>query len=140
MLLPTILALVPAAIIGGLLLTKPGCYKPMLVVAFALIVIGFGLFSLLDENSNTGSWVGFQIIESAGAGLAIPTLLAPLNDKDTALAAGTWAFMRSFGITWGAAIAGAIANAEVAAEFAGGAGRHGDPLDSDARPGDWCAE
>lgn len=52
MLLPTILA---AAIIGGLLLTKLGRYKPILVFAFALIVIGFGLFSLLDKNSNTGS-------------------------------------------------------------------------------------
>jgi Major Facilitator Superfamily len=139
MLLPTILALVPAAIIGGLLVTKLGRYKPILIVAFALVLIGFGLFSLLDENSNTGSWVGFQMIESVGAGLAIPTLLpallAPLTDRDTALATGTWAFMRSFGVTWGVAIAGiiftnrseqlarsgAIANATVAAGFVGGA-------------------
>lgn len=112
MLLPSILAIIPFAIIGGLLLTKVGRYKPILVVAFALIVIGFGLFSLLDETSSVGAWVGFQIIESAGAGLAIPTLLpallAPLTDKDTALATGTWAFMRSFGVTWGIAIAGVI--------------------------------
>ncbi|KAI0436082.1 major facilitator superfamily domain-containing protein [Xylaria telfairii] len=141
MLLPTILALVPAAIIGGLLLTKLGRYKPILVVALALIVVGFGLFSLLNENSSTSAWVGFQVIESVGTGLAIPTLLpallAPLTDKDTALATGTWAFMRSFGITWGVAIAGTIfssraaqlagsgaisSNATVAAEFmAGGA-------------------
>ncbi|RYP57163.1 hypothetical protein DL770_010741 [Monosporascus sp. CRB-9-2] len=141
MLLPTILALVPATIIGGLLLTKFGRYKPILIVAFALVVVGFGLFSLLDENSSTGAWVGFQIIESIGAGLAIPillpALLAPLTDKDTALATGTWAFMRSFGVTWGVAIPGAIfsnrgaqlagsgaisSNATVAAEFmAGGA-------------------
>lgn len=112
MLLPTILALVPAAILGGVLLTKLGRYKPILLVAFALITIGFGLFSLLDQNSSTGDWVGFQILESFGAGLALPTLLpallAPLTDKDTALATGTWAFMRSFGITWGVAIAGTI--------------------------------
>ncbi|KAI3396962.1 hypothetical protein diail_11362 [Diaporthe ilicicola] len=112
MLLPSILALIPAAIISGLLLTKVGRYKPILFVAFALVVIGFGLFSLLDENSSTGAWVGFQIIEALGAGLAIPTLLpallAPLTDKDTALATGTWAFMRSFGTTWGVAIPGAI--------------------------------
>ncbi|KAI0452055.1 major facilitator superfamily domain-containing protein [Xylaria acuta] len=141
MLLPTILALVPAAIIGGLLLTKLGRYKPILIVALAFIVVGLGLFSLLGENSSTGAWVGFQIIESVGTGLAIPTLLpallAPLTDKDTALATGTWAFMRSFGITWGVAIAGTIfssraaqlagsgaisSNATVTAEFmAGGA-------------------
>ncbi|KAJ5618956.1 hypothetical protein N7510_002940 [Penicillium lagena] len=138
MLLPTILALVPFAIIGGLLLTRFGRYKPILITAFALVVVGFGMFSMLDQNSSVGAWVGFQIIESAGAGLAIPTLLpallAPLTDKDTALAAGTWAFMRSFGVTWGVAIAGAIfsnraeqlansgaiTNATVAAEFMDG--------------------
>ncbi|PKS05468.1 hypothetical protein jhhlp_008845 [Lomentospora prolificans] len=135
MLLPTILALIPFAIMGGLLLTKSGRYKPILVVAFALILIGFGLFTLLSENSSVGAWVGFQIIESAGAGLAIPSLLpallAPLTDKDTALATGTWAFMRSFGVTWGVAIAGVvfgnraeqlassgvITNATIAADF-----------------------
>ncbi len=114
LLLPTILALVPFAIVGGLLLTKFGRYKPILLVAFGLVVVGFGLFSLMDQNSSLGALVGFQIIESAGAGLAIPTLLpallAPLTDKDTALATGTWAFMRSFGVTWGVAIAGAIFN------------------------------
>ncbi|KAL7929270.1 MFS general substrate transporter [Trichoderma chlorosporum] len=113
-LLPTILALIPGAIIGGVGLTKLGRYKPFLVVAFALIIVGFGLFSILDASSSTGAWLGFQIIESFGAGLAmpalLPALLAPLTDKDTALATGTWAFMRSFGITWGVAIAGSVFN------------------------------
>jgi len=141
MLLPTILALLPAAILGGLLLTKFGLYKPILAASFALIVVGFGLFSLLDANSSTGVWVGFQVVESFGAGLALaallPALLAPLTDKDTASAAGAWAFMRSFGIMWGVAIAGTIytnraaqlassgaigSDAKVAAQFmAGGA-------------------
>lgn len=139
-LLPTILALLPGAILGGLLLSKFGRYKPILIVCFALIVIGFGLFTLLDENSSTGAWVGFQVIESFGAGLGVgamlPALLAPLTDKDTALATATWGFMRSFGVMWGVAIAGtiytnraaqlassgAIGDETVAAEFmAGGA-------------------
>lgn len=114
MLLPSILAIIPGAIIGGVLLTKLGRYKPILVVAFALTVVGFGLFSTLDDNSSTGEWLGFQIIEAFGAGLAmpalLPALLAPLTDKDTALATGTWAFMRTFGITWGVAIAGTVFN------------------------------
>ncbi len=139
-LLPTILALLPGAIIGGLLLSKFGRYKPILVICFALIVIGFGIFTLLDENSSTGAWVGFQVLESFGAGFGmgalLPALLAPLTDKDTALATATWSFMRSFGVMWGVAVAGtiyttraaqlagsgAISDAAVAAEFmAGGA-------------------
>lgn len=112
MLLPTILALLPAAIMGGGLLTKFGRYKPILFASFALIVVGFGLFSILDENSSTGAWVGFQVVESFGAGLSLaallPALLAPLTDRDTALATSSWAFMRSFGVMWGVAVAGTI--------------------------------
>jgi MFS family permease len=110
--LPTIFALLLGALVGGLLLSKFGRYKPILVFCFALIVVGFGLFTLLDENSSTGAWVGFQVLESFGAGLAmaamLPALLAPLTDKDTALATGTWGFMRSFGVMWGVAVAGNI--------------------------------
>ena len=139
-LLPTILALLPGAIIGGLLLSKFGRYKPILGFAFTLVVIGFGVFTLLDENSSTGAWVGFQVLESFGAGFCVgallPALLATLTDKDTALATATFGFMRSFGIMWGVAVAGtiythraaqlagagAISDAAVAAEFkAGGA-------------------
>lgn len=111
-LLPTILALLPGAIIGGLLLSKFGRYKPILIFCFALIVVGFGLFTLLDENSSTGAWIGFQVLESFGAGFGmaamLPALLAPLTDKDTALATATWGFMRSFGVLWGVAIAGTV--------------------------------
>lgn len=70
-LLPTILALVPFAAIGGTLLTKFGRYRPIHHAGFALVTIGFGLFTLLDRNSNTGSWVGFQLIQAAGAGLGM---------------------------------------------------------------------
>jgi MFS family permease len=124
-LLPTILALLPGAIIGGLLLSKFGKYKPILIVCFALITVGFGIFTLLDENSSTGAWVGYQILESFGAGVGmaafLPALLAPLHDKDTALATATWAFMRNFGVMWGVAIAGTVYSNRAAELAASGA-------------------
>lgn len=46
--------------------------------------------------------------------MVLTTLLtavqAPLTDKDTALSAGTWAFVRSFGAIWGVSIPAAIFN------------------------------
>jgi predicted MFS family arabinose efflux permease len=139
MLLPTILVLLRGGMLGGVLLTKTGRYKPILAVSFALIAVGFGLFSLLDENSSTGAWVGFQMVESFGAGLSLaallPAVLAPLTDKETALATATWAFMRSFGVLWGVAVGGtvyasraaqlaaddiAVSDPTVAADFAAG--------------------
>jgi len=117
-LLPTILVLIPFAAAGGVSVAKFGRYRPVHHVGFALMVIGFGLFSLLDADSSTGAWVMFQAIEAAGAGLVIPTLLpavqAELTDADTALATSTWAFVRSFGMIWGATIPAAIFNNRVA--------------------------
>ncbi|KAF4886521.1 Efflux pump FUS6 [Colletotrichum fructicola] len=113
-LLPTILMLIPSAILGGGLMSKIGRYLPIHYAGYALMIIGFGLLTLLNKNSGTGKWVGFQMIESFGSGLIIPTLLpavmAPLAESDAAVAAATWAFLRSFGLTWGTAIPGAIFN------------------------------
>ena len=113
-LLPSILVLIPFAIMGGTALTKFGRYRPIHSAGFALIVISFGLFDLLDQNASTGAWVGYQIIGAAGAGLIVSTLLpavmAPLSESDTALATSTWAFLRSFGVIWGTAIPAAIFN------------------------------
>ncbi|KAH8689832.1 major facilitator superfamily protein [Talaromyces proteolyticus] len=113
-LLPTILILVPFAATAGSLLAKFGRYRPIHHIGYALMTIGFGLFSLLDENSSTAKWVIFQVIESAGAGLIIPTLLpavqAELTDADNALSTATWAFIRSFGLIWGTTIPAAIFN------------------------------
>lgn len=118
-LLPTILILVPTAAGGGGLMSKTGKYRPIHYAGFALMTIGFGLFTLLDKYSSTGKWIGYQILAGAGAGLVIPTLLpaimAPLSEADTALATATWAFLRSFGLTWGTAIPAAIFNNRVTA-------------------------
>ncbi|KAF8860417.1 MFS general substrate transporter [Acephala macrosclerotiorum] len=112
--LPTILFLLPAAITAGGLLSTFGRYRPLHHAGFAIMLIGFGLFSLLNVNSSTAVWVIFQAIEAAGAGLVLPVLLpavqASLAEADTALATSTWAFVRSFGLIWGITIPSAVFN------------------------------
>ena len=107
-LLPTILSLIPGAITAGVLLSKFGRYRPIQHVGFALMVIGFGLLTLLKSNATTGQWVGYQIVSALGSGLVLPVLLpavqASLTEEDTALSTSTWAFIRSFGLIWGATI------------------------------------
>ncbi|KAL8727611.1 MAG: hypothetical protein Q9166_005919 [cf. Caloplaca sp. 2 TL-2023] len=113
-LLPTVLFLIPFAAMGGQLVARFGRYRPVHLAGYAIMVIGFGLFTLLSADSSTAEWVIYQGIEAAGAGLIIPALLpavqAPLTDADTALATSTWAFVRSFGLVWGATIPAAIFN------------------------------
>lgn len=112
--LPTVLAILPAAAVGGGLMSWLGRYKPIHYASWALLLVGLGLFSLLDAGSGTGAWVGFQIVYSMATGMLVPTLLpallAPLSEDDTALATATWSFVRSFGMVWGTAIPGAIFN------------------------------
>ncbi|RDL38334.1 MFS general substrate transporter [Venustampulla echinocandica] len=107
-LLPTILGIISGAIVAGVLFSKFGRYRPLQHAGFTLMVIGFGLLSLLKANSTMGQWVGFQIVGAVGTGLVLPVLLpsiqAPLNEADTALSTSTWAFIRSFGLIWGATI------------------------------------
>jgi hypothetical protein len=135
-LLPTILFLIPFAITAGGLLSKFGRYRPLQHVGFAMMVIGFGLLSLLKANSTTAQWVGYQLVSAAGTGLVLPVLLpavqASLTEADTALSTSTWAFIRSFGLIWGATIPTAafnnrfntllyrITDPVIAAELAGG--------------------
>lgn len=107
-LLPTILFMIPAAITAGGLISKFGRYRPIQHVGFALMVIGFGLLTLLKANATTAQWVGYQLASAAGTGLVLPVLLpavqASLTEEDTALSTSTWAFIRSFGLIWGATI------------------------------------
>lgn len=113
-LLPTILGMIPGAVIGGTLLSKFGRYRPIQHVGFALMIVGFGLLTLLNASSNTGQWVGYQLLGAIGTGLVLPVLLpavqAGLTEADTALCTATWSFIRTFGFIWGATIATAVFN------------------------------
>ncbi|OJZ85201.1 hypothetical protein ASPFODRAFT_136968 [Aspergillus luchuensis CBS 106.47] len=116
-LLPTILFMIPAAITAGGLLSKLGRYRPIQHAGFAFMIIGFGLLTLLKDQASTGQWVGYQIPSAVGTGLALPVLLpavqASLTEADTALSTSTWAFIRSFGLIWGATIPTAAFNNRV---------------------------
>lgn len=113
-LLAIVIPLMPAGIAGGLIIAKTGRYKPTMVAGYALLSIGVGCLTLLDAHSATAKWVVFQIIAGAGGGLALtatlPAVQAPLPEADVAVATASWAFVRSFGSIWGAAIPAAIFN------------------------------
>lgn len=87
---------------------------PTLVAGHALLALGAGLLILLTARSPTAHGVVFQIIAGVGAGLsltaALPAVQAPLPESDVAVATASWAFVRSFGSIWGAAISAAVFN------------------------------
>ncbi|KAL4789187.1 major facilitator superfamily domain-containing protein [Aspergillus venezuelensis] len=116
-LLPISLTTAPFGIAGGLTIAKTGHYRSLHYAGYALMALGVGLFTMLDENSATGRWVGFQMLFGAGTGLVFPSTLpaiqASLPESDVATATATWAFIRSFGSVWGVAIPVAVFNDRV---------------------------
>lgn len=112
--LPTFLILLPFAICSGFLVSKIGRYRPIHHVGFAIMMIGFGISSMLNANSSTAEWVTYQGIIAAGSGIIVSCLLqaiqAALPDSDAAASTGLFAFLRSFGAIWGIAIPVAVFN------------------------------
>lgn len=114
--LPTFAGGLAFAVLGGMLLSVVGRYKPLQLAGFATVTISFGLFSLLDANSSDAAWVCFQLISVIGGGglvgILLPAVQAPLDESLVATATGVWSFARYFGCIWGVTIPAAIFNNE----------------------------
>ena len=110
--LPTVLVIVPVSMIGGKLLIWIGHYRPLHFAGFALITGGLSMFTLLDRNSSTAMWIGFQILNAAGGGIVVGALLpavqAGLATKDVDDAVAAWGFIRNLGTMWGVAVPTAL--------------------------------
>ncbi|KAI1379513.1 major facilitator superfamily domain-containing protein [Hypoxylon crocopeplum] len=96
-LLPTILAQLIFTVLAGILVPKVGYIPPFSIFAGVLISIGCGLFTLLQPDTSTGKWIGYQIIASSGrgAGLQMPIVAVQNSvsqqDLSTAMAFLLWA-------------------------------------------------
>jgi heme/copper-type cytochrome/quinol oxidase subunit 4 len=116
--LPTFAGIIPFAIIGGVLLSRTGRYKPLHFFGFIPMTVAFGLFTTLDQNSSDAAWVCYQLLCSVGAGclagITLPAVQAALDESDVATATGLWSFVRSFGAIWGVTIPTAVFNNECA--------------------------
>ena len=114
--LPTFAGIIPFAIIGGVLLSKTGRYKPLHFFSFMPMAIAYGLFSTMDSKSSNAAWVCFQLLSTVGAGclagITLPAVQAPLEESYVATATGVWSFVRSFGAIWGVTIPSAVFNNE----------------------------
>jgi MFS family permease len=113
-LLPFAFTFPAGAALSGNLMTRLGRYRPLHLVGLALSILGFGLCTLLDGSSHMAVWVVLQMVLSLSMALPVATLLpavqAPLSDADAASSTATWAFLRSIGSVFGAAVPAAVFN------------------------------
>ena len=71
MLFPTALVNAPFSIVAGIIIKGSGKYRLPNYAGWILMLIGFGLQTLLKAGSSTGAWVGFQFITAVGVGLIV---------------------------------------------------------------------
>ncbi|KAL7942077.1 MFS general substrate transporter [Trichoderma barbatum] len=114
--LPNVAGGLVFAVLGGVVLSKFGRYKPLHLVGFAVTTASFGLLSILDANSSDAAWVCIQLLNALGSGMLggvlLPAVQAPLDESYVATATGIWSFARYFGCIWGVTIPSAVFNNE----------------------------
>ncbi|KIW16860.1 hypothetical protein PV08_04050 [Exophiala spinifera] len=69
--LPTFISQIISAILTGVLISRIGYVAPPAVVGSGLAALSSGLMSTFNLNTGTGVWIGYQIINGAGRGMAI---------------------------------------------------------------------
>ncbi|KAI0833792.1 iron permease [Trametes gibbosa] len=104
---------IPAfAIATGLSVQIIDRYRPQNYVGWAIIVLGFGLLSTLDETSSRAAYIGLQVPLGIGLGIVwISTqfpILAPLPVSNSAHALAFFTFLRCFAQSWGIVVGGTI--------------------------------
>lgn len=116
-LLPISLLGIPGSMVGAIALVRWGRYKPIHIIAFALQVLGLGLFTLFREDTSVAEWAVFQCIVAFGGGMIFTTMLpafqAFIHERDLAACTAAWYFIRLFGHIWGVAIPAAIFNQRI---------------------------
>ncbi|TFK32485.1 iron permease [Crucibulum laeve] len=93
-------------------------YRPQNYLGWMFIIVGFGLLTMLDENSSQAAYIGYQVILAIGLGIVWIAIqfpvLAPLPISNNAHALAFFTFTRSFSwarsptFIWGTVIGGAI--------------------------------
>lgn len=76
---PTALIISPFAIIFGVVIKATNKYRPTNYIGWVLMLVGFGLMTLLKADATTGQWVGFQIITAAGIGIIVSLVPCTIN-------------------------------------------------------------
>ncbi|BFZ55989.1 multidrug transporter [Savitreella phatthalungensis] len=100
------------AIVAGLAINKTGRYKPVMLIGFAVMVLGFALMASINEHSNMAQLILYSLIASLGVGVGFPSPLlaiqASMPMKDMAVSTSAMVLTRSMGAAVAVTVAGTI--------------------------------
>lgn len=98
--LPFIIAVTISTISSGAFVSITGRYQPMLIGGGVVATIGAGLLYMLDVDSSTGEWIGYQIVAGLGWGCAfqIPMIAVQGSVPPEDLASATGMLLCKFSL------------------------------------------
>ena len=111
---PLMLGFIASSIIGGQLLSRTGRYKVMIIVSFAITIVGLFLLSRMGVDTSHGTLIGYMVVTGLGMGVSMAAFtivvqnafpLSRLGEVTAGLQ-----FFRSIGGTIGLAIFGTVLN------------------------------
>ncbi|WP_405589423.1 MFS transporter [Streptomyces sp. NBC_01190] len=112
LMLPMMLGVVAASIVGGQLISRTGRYKIFPVVGGALSVIGMYLLSLLDADTSQLAYSLYMAVLGLGMGMILPVLVLAVQNSvrpaDIGSATSANNYFRQIGGSIGAAVFGTL--------------------------------
>lgn len=69
--IPYVAANAIASLLAGFFVSKNGYFTAPAIIGCAIGTVGCGLITTITPTSSVGTWIGFEILASAGIGLAI---------------------------------------------------------------------
>ncbi|KAI1934439.1 hypothetical protein LOZ66_005907 [Ophidiomyces ophidiicola] len=109
-LMPTVVGMVVFSIVGGIAMSalKSSLSFLVNVIAFTLLAVGLGVFTLFNADTSTAVHAVLQIIVAAGNGFLLATLLPAIQkhfpDSDIEAVTALFNFIRSIALVWGVTI------------------------------------
>jgi EmrB/QacA subfamily drug resistance transporter len=115
--IPMIAGLLISSTVSGILITKYGRWKNFLVAGSILVVLGFGLLSTIDHETNMVLLGIFLFVLGVGIGMTMQNLVLAVQNTvaatDLGAASSAVAFFRSLGGTIGVSVLGAVLSTRV---------------------------
>ncbi|GAA5840582.1 hypothetical protein JCM11251_007619 [Rhodosporidiobolus azoricus] len=73
LILPQLLTVTFSVGVSGIVVSRTGKYKALVLCGFAIWTVGLGLLSTLDAHSSTARIIGFELLNGAGQGQTLQT-------------------------------------------------------------------
>ncbi|MCW2699581.1 MAG: Drug resistance transporter, EmrB/QacA subfamily [Blastococcus sp.] len=115
--IPMVAGLLLSSTVSGILITRTGRWKRFLTVGSLFVVVGFGLLSTVDHETDMVLLGVFLFVLGVGIGMTMQNLVLAVQNTvaatDLGAASSAVAFFRSLGGTIGVSVLGAVLSTRV---------------------------